>query len=447
MIHECLGGWQRTCFCNQITPKMDGKEVVVTGFVRRVRNIGKLKFIILGDREGSIQITIRENEVRKRVLQKIAKLTRESTIAVRGVVKANNVVPEGVEIIPKDIKIITVAEVPLPLQISDKDVSSLDTRLNWRYLDLRKPKNLLIFKIQTAMEMAMREYWIKNGFIEIHSPKLMGSPSESGAEVFPVVYFEKEAYLAQSPQFYKQMAMAAGFDRVFEIAPVFRANPSHTTRHDTEFTSIDMEMSWINSHEDIMKFEERWLVYTLKKVKKQYGDEIKKVFGTELIIPKLPFPRMSLKEVYDRIKDTGRKVSYEEDLTPEEERIIGKIVKEEFDHEFVFVKEFPWKIKPFYHMKHEENPNVTKGFDLLWKGLEITTGSQREHRYKILVSQAKEKGLNLKNIKFYLDFFKYGCPPHGGFGFGLTRSLMSMLNIRNVREVTFVFRDMRRLYP
>ncbi len=424
---------------------MDSAEVVLNGFVREVRDIGKLKFVVLADREGITQITIKKNEVSEELFGQIEKLTSESTIAVKGVVKANKGAPRGIEILPKDIKIFTIAGVPLPMQVSEKTNTLLDTRLDWRFLDLRKHKNVLIFKIQTAAEMAMREFWIKHGFIEIHSPKLLGSPSESGAELFTVLYFDKEAYLAQSPQFYKQMAMTAGFERVFEIAPVFRANPSHTTRHDTEYTSVDMEMSWINSHEDVMKFEEEWMAYVIAEIKKQYGKEIKEVFGFELEVPKLPFPRISLKEAKKKIAETGQKVSFDDDLSPEEEKAIGKIVKQEFGSDFVFITEFPWKIKPFYHMRHEKNPEVTKGFDLLLNGLEITTGSQREHRYEILERQAKEKKLN--NIKFFLDFFKYGVPPHGGFGFGLTRMLMSLLHIGNVREVTFAFRDMDRLFP
>lgn len=437
--------WRRTHFSSQITPDMDSTEVTLNGFVREIRDMGKLKFIVLADREGFTQITIKKDNVSDDIFESIGKLTNESTIAIKGVVKANKGAPRGIEILPKDIKIFTTAGVPLPMQVSEKTNTLLDTRLDWRFLDLRKHRNVLIFKIQTAAEMAMREFWIKHGFMEIHSPKLLGSPSESGAELFSVLYFDKEAYLAQSPQFYKQMAMAAGFEKVFEIAPVFRANPSHTTRHDTEYTSVDMEMSWIDSHEDVMRFEEEWMAYVISEVKKQYGKEIKEVFGFELEVPKLPFPRMSLKEAKKKIAETGQKVSFDDDLNPEEEKIIGKIVKQEFGSDFVFITEFPWKIKPFYHMRHEKTPEVTKGFDLLLNGLEITTGSQREHRHDVLEKQAKEKKLN--NIKFFLDFFKYGVPPHGGFGFGLTRMLMSLLHIGNVREVTFAFRDMDRLFP
>jgi len=424
-----------------------GKEVTVAGWCHDVRMLGGINFLILRDREGMVQVTAPKKQVKQEIIKTYEKLRQEDVIEVKGKVVKSKVAKIGVEIIPSELKIISKSAIPLPLDPREVTPSELDNRMDWRYLDLRKPKNVLIFKIQTAMEKAMRDYWIKNGFIEIHSPKLMGSPSETGAELFEVKYFDRKAYLAQSPQFYKQMAMVAGFGKVFEIAPVFRANPSRTTRHDTEYTSIDMEISWIDSHEDVMKFEEEWLTYVIKEVKKQYGKEIKEVFGADLVIPKTPFPHMTLKEVKDIIKKTGKEVSYEDDLSPEEERAIGKIVKDKFNSEFVFVTEFPWKVKPFYHMRDEKNPSVTKSFDLLWKGLEVTTGSQREHRYEVLSNQAKEKGLNLQNVKFYLDFFKHGCLPHGGFGFGLTRALMVMLNVENVREVTFAFRDMRRLFP
>ncbi|OGI15750.1 aspartate--tRNA(Asn) ligase [Candidatus Micrarchaeota archaeon RBG_16_49_10] len=435
---------------NELKNKV-GERVVVNGWVHETRDQSKIKFILLRDVSGIAQAIVTDDN--KAVFDNIARVPRESVISVGGVVKAAKITNKDVterdfEVSIDKFTVLSQADTQLPIQVSEKnDTTDLSKRLDYRWLDLRKPRNALIFKIQTAMEMAMREYWVNNGFIEIHSPKLMGFASESGAELFSVSYFDKEAFLAQSPQFYKQMAMASGFERVFEIGPVFRANQSHTTRHDTEFTSIDVEMSFIDSHEDIMKFEERWLVYVIEKLKDRYGKEIKETFGVDLSVPKLPFPRLSLEEVHNMIKETGRDVSYEEDLTPEEERIISKIVKEKYNHEFVFVKEFPWKIKPFYHMRDEKNPKVTKGFDLLWNGLEVTTGAQREHRYDVLLNQAKEKGLNLGSVNFFLNFFKYGCPPHGGFGFGLTRALICMLNLSNVREVTFVFRDIDRLIP
>ena len=295
----------------------------------------------------------------------------------------------------------------------------------------------------------MREHWRGEGFIELHTPKFMGSASESGAELFKVEYFERTAYLAQSPQFYKQMAMAAGFGKVFEIGPVFRANPSFTSRHDTEFTSVDVEISWIDSHEDVMAFEEAWLEHVFAVVAAEHGEAIRETFGVEVLVPPLPFPRVSLAEAKERLRASGHEhvPGPEDDLDPPSERALSAIVAQEHSHEFVFVTDYPTTVRPFYHMRHPDRPGLTRSFDLLWRGIEITTGAQREHRYDTLLDQAHDKRVEIEPIQYYLDFFRYGAPPHGGFGFGLTRLLMQMLGQENVREVTFLYRGPNRLEP
>lgn len=439
-----ISSWSRTCRLTELTKDMDGKPVTVMGFVREIRDVGKLRFVLLADITGTLQVTFKAGT---KAFEAINGLTKESTMGVKGVVSFNGKASSGVEVMPGEIIVYSRAEPKLPIQVSGKTDALLDTRLDWRFLDLRKPKNALIFKVQTTIEAAMREYWIEHGFIEIHSPKLMGAPSESGAELFPVIYFDKTAFLAQSPQFYKQMAMCAGLDRVFEIGPVFRSNPSNTTRHDTEFTSIDMEMSWIESHEDVMDFEEKWLVHILGRVKEKHGDEIKELYGIEINAPSLPFPRITFKEAKHMLIGAGVKADENEDMVPEDEKALSRMILDRYGSELVFVKEYPWSIKPFYHMRKEDDKSVTKGFDLLFKGLEITTGSQREHRHDILLEQAKEKGLSDGNTHFYTDFFRFGVPPHGGLGFGLTRFIKQMLGIENIREATFAFRDMKRLFP
>jgi len=321
--------------------------------------------------------------------------------------------------------------------------------MDWRYLDLRREKNLLLFRVQTLLEHAMREYWMKEGFIEIHSPKIMGSPSESGAELFEVEYFERKAYLAQSPQFYKQMAMAAGFERVFEVGPVFRADPSFTSRHMTEFTGLDIEISWIESHEDVLCFTERWLQYAFQRVKDELGGAIKDVFGTQVNVPDVPFPRLTMAETVDILNNVGYKLPPERkgDLDPGGERAIADYVNKQFNNEFFYLIDWPITVRPFYHMRHPDNPKLTRSFDLIAGGLEIATGAQREHRYEILRKQALEYGLGLENIQFYLDFFRYGCPPHGGFGMGLSRLLMVLLKLTNIRETVYLFRGPNRLHP
>jgi len=282
----------------------------------------------------------------------------------------------------------------------------------------------------------------------MHTPKLMGTASESGASVFKLEYFGRNAYLAQSPQFFKQMAIASGIDRVFEIGPVFRANPSFTSRHDTEFTSVDVEIAWIDSHDDVMSFEERWLAHVLARVKASHGDEIEATFGTEIVVPTLPFPRVTLAEARERLAESGHELpAGGSDLDPAGERALSALVLEREGHEFTFVTEYPTAVRPFYHMRHEHDQSLTKSFDLLWRGIELTTGAQREHRYAQLLAQAQEKGVEVEPIQYYLDFFRFGAPPHGGFGFGLTRLLMQMLGQDNVREVTFLYRGPHRLEP
>ncbi|MDI6737216.1 MAG: aspartate--tRNA(Asn) ligase [Nanoarchaeota archaeon] len=425
-----------------------GKKIMLKGWIHELRDQSKVKFIILRDNSGLVQLVIRNDK--QDAFEGFVNLTRESVIAVEGHVQVAKVTnPEisekEVEVIVDSYSVLSGADRELPIQVvKGKDTAELSVRLDWRWIDLRKPNNLFIFKIWTFMEQAMREFWMKEGFIQIYSPKFMGAPSESGAELFSVDYFGKKAYLAQSPQFYKQMAMAAGFEKIFEIGPVFRANPSHTTRHDTEFTMIDMEISFIETHEDVMKTEERWLAYIIERIKGVYGEQIKEVFGADIEVPSLPFPRVTMKEALKMLSEKGYK-NTTGDLDAEGEKLIHQIIRDKYKHDFVFVTEYPWHIRPFYHMRSD--PETTKSFDLIWKGLEITTGAQREHRHDILKQQAIEKGLNLEVIQDYLNFFKYGCPPHGGFGLSPTRVLMLLLNINNVREVTFLPRDTERLRP
>lgn len=419
-------------------------KVLLKGFIHEIRDQSKVKFIILRDVSGLAQLVIQKEN--KEVFDNITKIPRESVIEVIGLVKEFKNAPGGVEIDVESYSILSEALSPLPIQIVDKaEDADLSKRLDWRWLDLRKPKNLLIFKIWTFMEKAMREFWDKEGFIQVYSPKFMGAPSESGAELFAVEYFGKKAYLAQSPQFFKQMAMAAGFEKIFEIGPVFRANKSHTVRHDTEFTMIDMEISFINSHEEVMQTEERWINYFIGRVKEQFGEEIKNVFGVEVVVPQIPFPRIPMAEVQKMVREKGYQ-GPRDDLDAEGEKLIFEAVKEKFGHEFVFVKDYPISARPFYHMREGD---LTKSFDLIWKGTEVTTGAQREHRIDILTKQAIEKGLNPESsgMKDYMNFFRYGCPPHGGFAISPTRFLMLMLGIKNVREVTYLPRDTDRLNP
>jgi aspartyl-tRNA synthetase len=364
----------------------------------------------------------------------------ESSILVTGeVVAAEQVKLGGLEVAIDSVEVMSLADTPLPID----ENSGIDTRLNWRFLDLRRPEHRRIFEVQTVLEATMRQVCVEEDFIELHSPKLMGAASESGAEVFKVEYFDTHAYLAQSPQFYKQMAIAAGFEKVFEVGPVFRAEPSFTSRHATEFTGVDAEIAWVESHEDVMAFEERWLQRSLAAVAEKYPN-------VGVVVPQVPFPRVPMAEAREWLqRDTDWRPGLGDkgDLDPAGERGIAELVQKEHGHEWVFLTDFPRTARPFYHLRPADNPEITNSFDLLWKGIEVTTGAQREHRYDVLKRQAAELGIDFDEIGFYADIFRYGCPPHGGFGLGLGRLLMVMLGLDSIREATFLFRGPNRLTP
>jgi aspartyl-tRNA synthetase len=432
-------------------PGCTGRLVTVQGFVHVIRDQKAMQFLVLRDHTGLVQVAAERSPASSRINDRIASLTRESAVSATGTVVENpRVKLGGLEILLQDLEVASLAEPVLPIDISGRTETDLDKRLDYRFLDLRRPEAQLIFRVATTVEAAMRRFWVEQGFVEIHTPKLMGSPSESGAELFSLEYFGRTAHLAQSPQFYKQMAIAGGLDRVFEIAPAFRADPSFTSRHATEFTSVDMEMAWIDSHEDVMAMEERWLHSVLEAVRQQHGEAIRSAFGVEVRVPGLPFPRIPMAQAQEIVRREGHRPPADTkpgDLDPQGERVLCEYALRELGHEFVFVTDYPAEVRPFYHMRLAQDPGLTRSFDLLWKWLEITTGAQREHRHEILLSQAREKGLRLEPIEFYLDFFRFGCPPHGGFGFGLARLLAALLNQPNIREVTFLHRGPNRLMP
>ncbi len=426
-------------------PQKIGERVRVRGWVNALRDQKRVQFIVLRDETGMAQVVLAKDEQASELNERVSALTVESAVTIIGTVAADERVNlGGLEVKLEELAVDSLAEPELPISAD----SALDKRIDWRYLDLRRPDRKLIFEVQTTTERAMREFWAKEGFIELHSPKLTGAATESGAELFKLEYFDRIATLAQSPQFYKQMAMAAGFGKVFEIGPVFRANPSFTSRHDTEFTSVDTEISWIDSHDDVMSFQERWLAYVLGVVKETHGEQIAQTFDTALVVPEVPFPRIALDHAKELLRESGHEAPPAgHDLDPPSERALSALVKERDGHEFTFVTDYPTSVRPFYHMRYEDRPTVTKSFDLLWRGIELTTGAQREHRYERLLEQAREKKVEVEPIQYYLDFFRFGAPPHGGFGFGLTRLLMQMLGQENVREVTFLYRGPHRLEP
>jgi aspartyl-tRNA synthetase len=416
-----------------------GETVTIAGWVQTLRLQRAMQFVLVRDHTGTVQVTRRRDS--SYMDAELDGLTVESAVRVTGRVIDNPIVSlGGLEIIPDQVTVENRAAAPLPVD----DNTGPEGRLDWRFLDVRRrPAARLVFAVQTTVEQAMREFSFANGCTEMHTPKLMGSASESGAEVFELGYFGGSAYLAQSPQFYKQMAIAAGVDRVFEIGPVFRAEPSFTSRHATEFTGVDVELAWIDDVEDVMDFEERMLAHVLAAVDAAHGEQIADLFGTRVTVPKVPFPRITMAQAHEIAGTAGTRA----DLDPAGERAIAARMAELTGHEFVFVTRYPASVRPFYHMRPAGEPDLTCSFDLLWKGIEITTGAQREHRYDVLVRQAAEKGLSTEPMRYYLHCFRYGCPPHGGLGLGLGRLLMVTLGLESIRDATFLFRGPNRLTP
>ncbi|MFC7306848.1 aspartate--tRNA(Asn) ligase [Streptomyces monticola] len=423
-----------------------GQTVSVSGWVNTLRLQRKMQFVVVRDHTGMVQVTHKRGGESDEIEAALEGLTSESAVRITGRVVDNPIVNlGGLELVPEKVEVLNRAETPLPID----EHTGLEQRLDWRFLDVRKRSSAqLLFAVQTTLEQGMREYAYAQGCTEMHTPKLMGTASESGAEVFKLGYFDRSAYLAQSPQFYKQMAIAAGIDRVFEIGPVFRAEPSFTSRHATEFTGVDVELAWINRVEDVMVFEEQMLTHATRKVADAHSEAIRETFGVEVTVPATPFPRITMAEAQEILRANGwDSEGAKEDLDPEGERAIAARIKEQTGHEWVFITHYPTSIRPFYHMRPADNPGVTLSFDLLWKGLEVTTGAQREHRHEVLLKQAAEKGMSAEPLQDYLNAFRYGCPPHGGLGMGLGRVLMVLLGLESIREATFLFRGPNRLTP
>lgn len=422
-------------YASEVKNQLD-KEVTVKGWVDAIRALGKINFVIIRDRSGKIQTIARKDTP---VFDQIKELSREFVIEASGSVKKSDNAPGGAEIELKNIKIIAKAE-PLPIEFSGKIETNLSKRLDYRYIDLRNPQIKKIFEIKSEITNLLREYLNKKGFIEIHTPKIVKLGAEGGSEMFPILYYNQEGYLAQSPQLYKQLMQAAGFEKVFEIGPVYRAEKSHTIRHISEYWGLDCEISFIKSFEEVMDLIEEIIKYVLENLEKTHKEEIE-AFGFKFPRYREPFPRLTLEECFKLI---GRKP---EDPTAEEEKMIGAKVLEKLNSDFIFIKNYPFTARPFYTMKNAKDPKVTDSFDLVFRGIEIVTGGQREHRTEILEKQAKEKNIAISSLSSYMEAFKYGMPPHGGFGLGLERLVMQLLGLENIREAVLFPRDTERLTP
>lgn len=417
-------------------------KVEFQGWIENLRDKKNMQFIVIRDLSGKVQVTVIKAE-KPEIAEIFSKATLESTVKIKGEAVENEFVKlGGIEIIPEEVELTSHAEA-LPIA----EDSSIDQRLDYRWVDLRSPSKTLIFQVETTLNQAMRQYAIDHGCIEIHTPTLIGTSSEGGADVFEVKYFDKKAYLIQSPQFYKQMAMCAGFEKVLINTPIFRAEKSHTKQHATEFSGFDIEMSYVNGVEDVMQFEENLLAYAINEVAKKHGEKVKELLNVDIVVPTVPFPRITMKEAYQILRSLNIDIKDGDDFSKEQEVALCDYMEKKNGHQFFFVKEYPTKVRAFYTMAKEDEPEYSKSYDLYFKDVEITSGAQREHRPDVLKKQIEERGIDTAPMTDYINFFKNGCPPHGGFGLGLDRLLMLLLDLPSLKEAMYIFRGPDRLNP
>ncbi len=437
----------RTNNCGELRISDAEKEVSFCGWIETVRVQGKIGFMLLRDRYGITQIFLNPN-----LAKEFGNLPKESVVLVEGKVgkrPSNQIRTEmqtgEIEVAANKITLISQSETPLPIEISEETTTSIDKRIDYRFLDLRRQKIQSIFKIRSRIVALTTEFFVKEGFININTPKLTKSGVESGAEEFKIDYFGKKASLAQSPQVYKQMFVVSGLEKVFEIGTIFRAEKSHTTRHLTEFVGIDFEMGFIKDEHDVMDVIEKFAIFLTENINKYCLEELK-FLGIEVKIPK-KIPRLTYEEIVPLLAKKGKIVQEDDDLDAEAEKLLGEIVKQKFDSDFVFALGYPWNKRPFYHMRPDNNQKSTKSFDLIYNGVEIGTGAQREHRLDKLEKQCTEKGIDLEKLGFYRDIFRFGAIPHGGVGLGVDRIVEQMLHLDNIREAILLPRDPDRLTP
>ncbi len=427
-----------------IAPTDHGKEAVLAGWVEDVRNLGGIAFLIVRQRDGTFQATIKKKSDPD-LFTRASKVVRESVVAVHGKIEPNAQVRNGWELVATTLDVLSPAAAPLPLPIADKVGADMDTRFDNRPLDLRKPERRAIFRVRSLVAAAFRSYLDGQGFVEVQTPKLAGAGAEGGATLFETNYFGRRAFLSQSPQLYKQMLMSTGLDRIYEIAPAFRAEPSDTVRHVTEFTSFDGEVSWIERQEDFFPLLERAVDSAIERVRAECKAELA-LLQVDPKRPAIPLKRLSYPEALEILRGRGKRLRDGEDIDTEGEKILGQEMGRE-GRDLYFITEYPMAIKPFYVMAKPNEPEYSYSFDLEYKGDEMASGGQREHRYDVLLARLKEKGLNPENFEFYLKAFRYGMPPHGGWGFGLDRFIQKLLDLPNIREAILFPHDRVRLVP
>jgi aspartyl-tRNA synthetase len=436
---DFIGDWRRTHYSVDVKPEMDGEEVTLFGWVQEIRDLGGIRFVILQDREGTIQVTVPRKKVTAEVLSKSDALQRRYSIGVKGFVKKTEITPRGVEVIPKEIKIFSTATPQLPIDITGKTSANLEVRLDARALDLCQEENVAVFKIQHASVEAIRDFLFERGFVEVHTPRIIGSATEGGAALFQINYFDRKAFLAQSPQLYKE-ELVMSLERVFEVGPFFRAEESHTRRHLSEFVSIDIEQAFADA-EDVMQLLEQLMRYVCKVVNEKCQRELA-VLKYSIKVPEIPFKRIRYDEVLQDLKREGVEFPWGEDIPTPALRTLGKI-----HPYFYFITDWPREARSFYIKPRDDNPKITEGFDLMWRWIELVSGGTRIASKELLIERLKEKGLNPESFKLHLQAFDYGMPPHAGWAIGLERLTMMLTGKRNIREVTLYPRDRFRLTP
>ena len=422
-----------------ITPGSERAEIA--GWVHEVRDLGGLTFCLVRDRTGIVQVTVNRKKAPATVIAALATLSRESVVRVEGMVKAIDKAPGGREIIPERFEVLSPASSPLPLDVVEKVPAELDTRLDSRFLDLRRPRVSAVFLVRSAVTTAVWDFLTARGFVNIATPKLVAAATEGGTDLFPVAYFEKEAFLNQSPQLYKQMMMAAGFERVFEIGPIFRAEEHNTTKHLNEATSIDVEVSYADDRE-VMELLEDLVVAVYRRVAESCPDPLSWL-GVDLQVPEKPFPRLAYRDAIGiAARRTGDPLKFGDDFGAAAEKALGEEMGTHY-----FIVDWPTAIKPYYAMPYDGRPEFCRAFDLMHPRMELSSGAQRVHQHDLLEEQIRSKGLRPESFEFYLNPFRYGMPPHAGWGLGAERLVMTMLDLQNIREAVLFPRDRHRLVP
>ncbi len=434
-----MADWRRTHYSIDVNPELGGQEVTLFGWVKEIRDLGGIRFVILQDSEGTIQVTVPRKKVSGEVLSKSGLLQKRYSVGVKGIVKKTDIVSKGVEVIPKEIRIFSKAKLRLPIDIAGKTPAHLDVRMDARALDLCREENVAVFRIQHKALDAIRVFLFERGFVEVHTPRIIASATEGGAALFQVEYFEKHAFLAQSPQLYKEQ-LVMSFEKVFEVGPFFRAEESDTRRHLSEFVSIDIEQAFAAA-DDVMQLLERLIQHVCQVVNDKCRRELAKL-KHKIEVPEVPFKRLRYEDVLEELRREGVEIPWGEDIPTSAFRTLGSI-----HPDFYFIEDWPTKSKAFYIKPQDDNPELCEGFDLMWRWIELVSGGTRIATKKLLIKRLKEKGLNPDSFKYHLQSFDYGMPPHAGWAIGLERLTMMLTGKKNIREATLYPRDKFRLTP